>query len=526
MMTRLFASRSNWCTSLTSGWAGLVSAALAGALATPAFGPWNIWPLALVSLALLQLLLANQDPKRAAALGFTFAFGLNLPGLWWIHISMTVFGGIALPVAFLMVALLAAYLALFPMAACWLWARLFPQRDDKSDWLRTLLAFPALWLLSDWALGHVLTGFPWLWFGYSQINSPLVGIAPLLGVQGVTLLLLLSSGGIALALRQRKPLWLLLPVAAFALGAGLQPLSWTTPGKPLNFALMQGNIAQEAKWEPKNIRPTLLRYLEMSRLNQDADVIVWPESAVPALENEMQEFLANVDSAMREHKTGFLTGIQYLDMSERRFYNGVIGMGQIDNDGLQSYQYAHGNRYYKQHLVPIGEFVPFGDLLRPIAPFFNLPMSSFSRGAPEQENILVRGHRFATAICYEMAFSEELRRNVHADTDYLLTVSNDTWFGTSHGPWQHMDITRMRAIEFGKPVIRTTNSGVTLAIDAHGQPIKMLPQFEQQVLRVDVASASGQTPYNRFGSWPLITWVLLALGIAAWQQRRRKPVEA
>lgn len=238
----------------------------------------------------------------------------------------------------------------------------------------------------------------------------------------------------------------------------------------------------------------------------------------------MQEFLANVDSAMREHKTGFLTGIQYLDMSERRFYNGVIGMGQIDNDGLQSYQYAHGNRYYKQHLVPIGEFVPFGDLLRPIAPFFNLPMSSFSRGAPEQENILVRGHRFATAICYEMAFSEELRRNVHADTDYLLTVSNDTWFGTSHGPWQHMDITRMRAIEFGKPVIRATNSGVTLAIDAHGQPIKMLPQFEQQVLRVDVAPASGQTPYNRFGSWPLITWVLLALGIAAWRQR--KPVEA
>lgn len=256
MMTRLFASRSNWCTSLSSGWTGLLSAALAGALATPAFGPWNIWPLALVSLTLLQLLLSSQAPKRAAKLGFAFAFGLNLPGLWWIHISMTVFGGIALPVAFVMVALLAAYLALFPMAACWVWARLFPQQHGHIDWLRSLMAFPALWLLSDWAMGHVLTGFPWLWFGYSQINSPLVGIAPLLGVQGVTLLLLLSSGGIALALRQRQPFWLLLPVAAFAVGAGLQPLSWTTPGKPLNFALMQGNIAQEAKWDPKtSVRP-------------------------------------------------------------------------------------------------------------------------------------------------------------------------------------------------------------------------------------------------------------------------------
>ena len=300
----------------------------------------------------------------------------------------------------------------------------------------------------------------------------------------------------------------------------MRTIEWTQEGKPLNFALMQANIAQEAKWDPKNIRPTLLRYLDMSRDHQDADVIVWPESAVPALENEMQEFLANLDGAMREHQTGFLTGIQYLDMEQRRFYNGVIGMGQIDEAGKQSYQYAQGNRYYKRHLVPIGEFVPFGELLRPIAPFFNLPMSSFSRGADEQENILVQGHRFATAICYEMAFSDELRQNVHADTDYLLTVSNDTWFGTSHGPWQHMEITRMRAVEFAKPVIRTTNSGVTLAIDAKGHPIKTLPQFQQQVLRVDVAPAQGQTPYNRFGSWPLIGWVVLALGLAFWQRRR------
>ena len=506
-------------TLLRSGWPSLLLAALAGALAVPAFGPWNIWPLALLALTLLQWLLGGQTARCSGQLGFCFAFGLNLPGLWWIHISMTAFGGIPLPVAFLMVALLAAYLALFPMAACWVWARLFPT-IHQTGWMARLLAFPALWLLGDWAMGHVLTGFPWLWFGYSQIDSPLVGIAPLLGVQGITLALLLSSGALLLTLQTRKPLWLLLPLALFAAGAGLQTINWTQAGKPLNFALMQANIAQEAKWDPKNIRPTLLRYLDMSRDHQDADVIVWPESAVPALENEMQEFLANLDGAMREHHTGFLTGIQYLDMSQRRFYNGVIGMGQIDEAGKQSYQYAQGNRYYKRHLVPIGEFVPFGELLRPIAPFFNLPMSSFSRGSDSQENILVQGHRFATAICYEMAFSNELRQNVHADTDYLLTVSNDTWFGTSHGPWQHMEITRMRAVEFAKPVIRATNSGVTLAIDAKGHPIQMLPQFQQQVLRVDVAPAQGQTPYNRFGSWPLIAWVVLALGLSYGQRRR------
>lgn len=504
---------------LTAGWRGLFCAALAGALAVPAFGPWNIWALAPLSLLLLLMLLHRQPAKRSAWLGFAYAFGLNLPGLSWIHISMTSFGGIPLPIAMLMVAVLSAYLAIYPALACGLLARFFPQAGA----VRTLLALPILWLLADWAMGWVLTGFPWLLFGYSQIDSPLVGYAPVLGVQGITLILWLSVGGIFLTGLRRQPLWLVLPAVLFAGGVWLHQQSWTTEGKPLKFALMQGNIAQATKWDPNNITPTLKRYLGMSHEHPDADIIVWPESAVPALENEMETFLVNIDEVMRENHTGFLTGIQYYDVNKRHYFNSVLGLGNLDAAGTMRYQFGQGNRYYKRHLVPIGEFVPFGNLLRPIAPFFNLPMSSFSEGDATQPNIVAHDHKFATAICYEMAFPGELLADVHADTDYLLTVSNDTWFGTSHGPWQHREISRMRAIEFGKPLIRATNSGVTVAFDSKGRTLGQLPQFTQQTLVVDVAPAQGQTPYNRFGSWPLLIWGGCGLLLAFLLRRPAQP---
>lgn len=508
----------NWAKFRSSVWRARLGAFVCGALAVPAFAPFGFWPLGLLSLLGLLALLQEQTPRRALGLGFAWGLGLNLPGLWWIHVSMTQFGGINLPMAVVLVGVLCLYLSLFPALACGLLARFWP----TTDWRRHLVGLPLLWLLADWGLGHLLTGFPWLWLGYSQIDTPLAGFAPLLGVQGVTLALLLCASGLLLAAQQRRWPWLLLPLGLFGLGALLKPIAWTQDGKPLKFALMQGNIPQAMKWDPAMVRPTLLRYMDMSRLNQDADVIIWPESAVPALENEVPEFLVNVDKAMRFNNTGFITGIQVMEPDTERFYNALLGLGQMDQDELEEYHFGHANRYYKHHLLPIGEFVPFGDLLRPLAPFFNLPMSSFSRGDEVQPNLLVQGHHFAPAICYEIAFSDELRRNVNADTHYLVTVSNDTWFGTSIGPWQHMSIARMRALELGKPVLRATNSGVTVAIDAKGEVMKTLPQFEEGVLRATVAPAQGQTPYNRLGSAPLL--LLLALGwlLGRW----RRPVEA
>ena len=170
-----------------------------GAIAVLAFSPFGYWPLVIPSLLGLYALLDKATPKQAAWRGFGYAMGLFLPGQWWIHVSMTEFGGIPLPAAFVLLAGLCAYLSLYPTLACWLFARFFAGRH----WSRWLLAFPALWLMADWLRGWVMTGYPWLWFGYTQIDGPLKGFAPLLGVQGITLALLLTASALWLVWQHR-----------------------------------------------------------------------------------------------------------------------------------------------------------------------------------------------------------------------------------------------------------------------------------------------------------------------------------
>ncbi|WP_116473722.1 apolipoprotein N-acyltransferase [Zobellella maritima] len=485
-------------------------ALLSGALGVLAFSPFDYWPLALVSLLGLCVTSLDVSPRQAAKTAFVWAMGLFLPGLWWIHVSMTLFGGIPLPGAFLLVALLAAYLSLYTALALWLTNRYAGQQT-----LRALLVFPVLMVLADWLRGWVMTGFPWLWFGYSQLEGPLAGLAPILGVQGISWLLLLSAGASWLLLqRRRMPLVLGLALWALALGAG--QLQWVSPTQASRFALVQGNISQSLKWQPGQLEQSLERHFSLTRPLTEADVVIWPESALPSSEQHLAPWLKEVDGFMRERGQALLTGI-VTRPSEESVYNAVIALGQTRDP----YRPENGNRYYKQQLVPIGEFVPFGDLLRPIAPFFNLPMSSFSRGEQGQPDIEAGGRHFSLAICYEVAFPSLVRANMKADTDYLLTVSNDTWFGQSIGPWQHQQIARMRALELGRPLIRATNNGVTLVTDEKGQLQASLPQFEADVLEVEVMGTRGLTPYARFGSAPLLLLLAGSLLGAAWLSRHR-----
>ncbi|MGL5288524.1 MAG: apolipoprotein N-acyltransferase, partial [Aeromonas sp.] len=318
-----------------------LSALACGAIAVLAFSPFGYWPLVIPSLLGLYALLDNATPKQAAWRGFGYAMGLFLPGLWWIHVSMTEFGGIPLPVAFVLLAGLSAYLALYPTLACWVFARFF----STSNWSRWLLAFPALWLVADWLRGWVMTGFPWLWFGYSQIDGPLKGFAPIFGVQGITLALLLCASAIWLMWKTRSLLWLAVPALLVASAHGLMQLNWVTRGEPVKVALVQGNIAQSLKWDPDVLAPTVRTYQDLSRENQDADIIVWPESAIPAIEKPMIPYLENLDKAMKVNNTGLLAGIIHYDRQQKRFYNTVLGLGVQDSAGKESYFYNHPNRY-------------------------------------------------------------------------------------------------------------------------------------------------------------------------------------
>ncbi|WP_341503394.1 apolipoprotein N-acyltransferase [Gallaecimonas sp. GXIMD4217] len=486
-------------------WPALLMAALAGALSHLAFAPYHQAWLLLLALPLWLATLQDRSPGQGAALGFAFGMGLFTTGISWVHVSMAQFGGLPLIASLALMALLAAYLSLYPALVGYCLNRYFPVANAA----RYLLALPVLWLLAEWLRGRLLTGFPWLNLGTSQLHSPFGNLMPIGGEALAGLALLLSTGALALAWQRRHWRWAML--ALLPLASALLPQSWVSEsGQSRTVALVQGNIKQSIKWDPDSLWPTLLRYQDLSRPHMDADILLWPEAAVPSIEPFEQDFLHRLDDSAAFRGTSLITGIIDYDQLGNRYYNSVI---VLNGD----YRYGGANRYNKHHLLPIGEFVPFGDLLRPLAPFFNLPMSDFDRGPADQANLHLSGLKAAMAICYEVAFGDEWRRNVGPDTDLLMTVSNDAWFGDSIGPWQHLQIAQVRARELGRPMLRATNDGVTATIGPDGRLRRLLPRFVPAVLTDELPLVEGQTPYARFGS--LWLWTLLPLLLLAWRLR-------
>ncbi|WP_417880706.1 apolipoprotein N-acyltransferase [Vibrio sp.] len=489
-------------------------AAFIGATTTLAFAPFSYWPIAILSPFILLLLLDKQSIKFGFWIAFAWGLGQFGTGINWVHVSIDTFGGMPKIASVTLMSLLVAYLALYPALFGALLNRFFP----KTTIQRLVIAAPIIWLITDWLRGWVMTGFPWLWLGYSQIDSPLNAYAPVSGVEAITLMLWLIAGSFALIAMTKKWSYLAIPTAVFVVAFALNQVSWVKPdpSTKTSFALIQGNIDQKMKWVPSHRWPTLMKYTDISRDNWGTDIIIWPEAAIPALESDLPAFLHNLDTAAKANNSALITGILSQD-DMGRFYNNVLTLGQ---NGLGPYDYDTAKRYSKHHLLPFGEFVPFGDLLRPIAPFFNLPMSSFQRGDFIQPNLIADGRHLVVALCYEIIFSEQVRQNVTPNTDFILTLSNDAWFGHSIGPLQHMEIARMRALELGKPLIRATNNGVTAVTDYKGRITKQVPQFQTEVLKAEVTSTSGNTPYRTLGSWLLYLWCAAGLFMIWFQQRK------
>ncbi len=492
-----------------------LAAFFVGATTTLAFAPYQIWPLAILSPALLLLLINQQSAKRAAWIGYAWGFGQFATGISWVHISIDNFGGMPKPASLLLMTLLVGYLAIYAALFCWSLNRFFP----TTNRIRLLLIAPVLWLIFDWLRGWVMTGFPWLWLGYSQLQSPFAHFAPIGGVELISLLIMISAGTLTYVTLTKHWLHLLIPITLLATGYGLNSAQWVTPNfeSKTKVALIQGNVDQALKWLPSQRWPTIMKYTDLTRENWDADIIIWPEAAIPAFEFEISSFLSNLDSAAKMNNSAVITGVVNQG-EDRQFYNSILTVG---NTQYGDYSYDMEQRYHKHHLLPFGEFVPFEDILRPIAPFFNLPMSSFSQGEFIQANIDAQGRKMAPALCYEIIFNEQVRQNVTEETDFILTLSNDAWFGNSIGPLQHMEIAQMRALELGKPVIRSTNNGLTAVTDHLGNITAQIPQFETGVLRAEVTSTSGQTPYRQFGTWPLYIWVVASL-LIGWRLNYRK----
>jgi len=473
-----------------------------------AYAPFSQWYLSLFIPAIIFYQLTKQPPKKSAKLMGIFAFGWFASGISWIHVSIDHFGGLPLIVSLGLMLFLCLYLALFPALSAFLTAY-FSSEKQLNLWL--LIPF---WLICEFLRSVVFTGLPWLSLGYSQIDGPLANFAPLIGEVGITALVILINiclVKIFYHFKESNKKQLATPISIIfiitALSYGLAKINWVkATGETIKVALVQGNIAQSIKWAPEQEWPTMLKYLDLTRINYDADIIIWPESAIPAIEPTVQDFLNTVNRSALLNNSAIITGILNYNLESKEYFNSLIVLGKKHDKDEQGYYYNHSNRYSKNHLLPIGEFVPFQELLRPIAPLFNLPMSSFSRGNYVQHNLIAKNINILPLLCFEIVFPHQLAANLTKQTNLLLTVSNDAWFGDSHGPHQHMEIARMRALEFGRPLLRSTNNGITAVVDHHGNFIARMPQFEEGVLKTEVALVIGETPYSQ---WPRLILILM-----------------
>ena len=498
------------------GWPGNLLAAVAGALTRLALAPFDIWPLALVSLVVLYLGLRDLKPRQALARGWFYGVGIYGGGTSWIYVSIHNFGGASILLAgFLMVLFVFAVAWFFALPA-WLWAR-WIRRNEAP--LADALAFAALWFALEMFRGWFLTGFPWLYAGYSQLDGPLAGLAPLGGVWLISFALALTAALLCNLprLRMHKKFFaigVVLLLAPWAAGLSLKGHAWTSPaGAPLTVAAIQGDVEQSMKWDPAQLDAQLALYRDMTFRSQRADLIIWPETAIPVLKESAEGYLAMLGKFANDRNSALITGVPVRQgvRGDYRYYNGITVTGEGEGT------------YLKQKLVPFGEYVPLQDMLRGLISFFDLPMSDFARGPGDQALLQAKGYRIAPFICYEVVYPE-FAAGLSAQSDLLLTVSNDTWFGTSIGPLQHMQMAQMRALEAGRWMIRATNNGLSGLINPFGQITAKIPQFQPGVLYGEVTPMHNLTPYLQWRSWPLAILSLLLLGWALLASRFAKTV--
>ncbi len=520
-------------------------ALIAGAANTLSFAPTphGGW-LELVIFAFFFAWLTRTTGWKSAALtGGAFGFGNFVTGVWWLYVSMHYYGGMAAPLAAAALVLFSLYLAVYPALAAGIWSFCAGHAsngklNDKpfSPTWHGAFAFASAWALGEWLRGYVFTGFPWLASGYAQVDGPLAGFAPVAGVYGVGWILALVAALIVQALvRLREPaderngagrMTRVAPplgVAVLLIAAGLL-LSWATWTQPSNAALtvrlLQGNVKQDMKFEEAGTLAAINEYQQMITA-KPADLIVTPETAIPVLVQELpQQFAVAIrhfaDTTGSSILFGAIGGTITPEGRVVDYTNSLFGVTPGSHDVY---------RYDKHHLVPFGEFVPWG--FRWFVNLMNIPLGDFARGAPVQKPFMVHNQPVALDICYEDIFGEEIARTIReSDTPagVLVNSTNLAWFGDTIALDQHLQIARMRSLETGRPMLRATNTGTTAAIDAHGNVIARLAPYTVGSIDVTIQGTSGNTPYVTSGNNTVlaISLLLLAFGFAFGPGVRRR----
>lgn len=478
-------------------------ALIAGSLLPLAFAPFGYYPLAVLALAILLFLWLTAKPWQAFVQGLMFGLGFFGFGISWVFISIHTYGNACTPIALVITGTMILFLALYPAFNGYLLNRIYPVNNLR----KLLLAFPATWMLFEWVRTWLLSGFPWLLLGNSQIDSPLRGFVPIIGEAGLAFLVAFSAA-ILVSLWVSKKNWqraLLILLAILLWGGGLllNKINWTHSfGVKTQVSLIQGNIPQEQKWEPKQLASILGTYVKLTNQTFGNKLVVWPEGGIPTYPQDIKFFLKLLSFTAKLHGTTIISGIPIYDRLSGRSYNGAIAFG------------ATKGIYLKKHLVPFGEYLPFKKLLCWLPKYLTIPMSGYSSGPKHQELIIVNGMVIAPFICYEIAFAD-LVLSHFPRANILLTLCDDSWFGKSIAAEQHLAIARMRSLETGRYQLLSTNTGITAVIDPKGKVLERAPEFKEYVLTTSIQGMRGLTPWVAFMHYFILILALLCLWLAA-----------
>lgn len=483
---------------------------LLGAGMVLGFAPFHYWWVVPLMLVGLLSLLRGCSLVESGLIGGLFGIGFFTVGLWWIHVSLHRFGGAPLPIAYGAVSLLAVYLGsyygLLALVTTWL-------KRHIGVGSTFLLFFPLVGVLLEWVRGVLFTGFPWLALGYSLTELP---IAPLsyqtLGALFSSIWLYWLGGALYLLFYAPLRIALLSPIVMGIFFGGIVLLDHTVGepiipyGEPIKVALLQGNVDQNEKFSPMAYWEYTDFYLEESAaLAKEVDLIIWPETAIATLYQEDGLVEKRLHQLVAEYGVNIMVGVFTGDAAQGIYENTLFSFGEGRSES---------ELYRKHHLVPFGEYIPFRSLLDSVDQYISIPFSDLTAGTATQPPLSLSRHqaKVGASICYEAVFGDEIRYQAEG-SHLLVNVSNDAWFGDSHGPWQHLQLAKARVLEQARPMARATNDGVTLLFDHRGRIIAEAERFERLTLTGEIEPTAGLTSYVQLGDrfWLLLFTTLLLL---------------
>lgn len=479
----------------------LASSFTLGIILCFSFAPFYAWFLAIFIPAIIFKLWQKLSLKMAVLNGFVFGLGFYAAGTSWIYQSIAHFSQASVLASIALTSLFVIYFSCFFALLAFILKRFF---DLRSNW-QILLIFPALWVLMEWMIGHLLTGFPWLLIGYTQISSPLHVFAPYVGVYGLSYITIFMSAILVVLTQQGQTksywgTWALLAIIV-GLSTWAKHVDWTKPTNKLQtVSIVQAQIQPTLKWLPTTLPHIENTYSELSAPYwQKSNLIIWPESALPIQPQQIQPWLSMIAAKLKINHNHLITGIITSNKQEQYFNSAMLLSPN------QAPQFVN-----KRHLVPFGEYFPLRSIFGFIYDAFQVPMSDLSAGASKQNLLHYGSWKIAPYICYEIAYPDEVMSTL-SNANLLLVISDDSWFGHSFASYQHLGIAQMRALETGRYLIFSNDTGPSAIIKQNGSIAKQTTRDEQSVLIGTVEQMTGKTPFMKWHNWPILLLALAAL---------------